>query len=54
MGKGVLVHCAAGVSRSATIVLSYLMKRNLMSRDKAYEYLKSKRNVIHPNSNFMS
>ncbi len=30
-GEAVLIHCAAGVSRSATIVLSYVMKTRGLS-----------------------
>ncbi|XP_070622687.1 LOW QUALITY PROTEIN: dual specificity protein phosphatase 10-like [Erythrolamprus reginae] len=52
-GKGVLVHCQAGVSRSATIVIAYLMKHTLMTMGDAYKYVKSRRPVISPNLNFM-
>lgn len=49
---GVLVHCAAGISRSATIVLAYLMQKNKKSMNDTYESLKTKRD-ISPNLDFM-
>ncbi|KAM6435213.1 dual specificity protein phosphatase 10-like isoform 1-T4 [Liasis olivaceus] len=52
-GKGVLIHCQAGVSRSATIVIAYLMKHTLMTMGDAYKYVKGRRSVISPNLNFM-
>ena len=48
----VFVHCAAGESRSATIVIAYLMWKNKMSFDKAYNFVKSKRSRIYPNFGF--
>uniref|UniRef100_A0A8C2WHZ3 protein-tyrosine-phosphatase n=1 Tax=Cyclopterus lumpus TaxID=8103 RepID=A0A8C2WHZ3_CYCLU len=50
---GVLVHCQAGVSRSATIVIAYLMKHTLMTMTDAYKYVRSRRPVVSPNLNFM-
>ncbi|KAM9331791.1 dual specificity protein phosphatase 10 [Pholidichthys leucotaenia] len=52
-GRGVLVHCQAGVSRSATIVIAYLMKHTLMTMTDAYKYVRSRRPVVSPNLNFM-
>ena len=53
-GKGaVLVHCFAGRSRSATMVLSYLMSHSGMRLDTALEYLLRIRPSVHPNSTFM-
>lgn len=49
---GVLVHCYDGVSRSATIVIAYLMRYKNMSLQKALDYVKSRRN-IKPNDGFM-
>ncbi|CAD8106504.1 unnamed protein product [Paramecium primaurelia] len=48
----VLVHCAAGVSRSASIVIAYLMRNKGWTYSEAFSYVKSKRFVICPNSGF--
>lgn len=52
-GGKTLVHCQAGISRSATICLAYIMYTERLSLDAAFEYVKSRRNVISPNVNFM-
>ena len=51
---GVLVHCQAGISRSATYVIYYLMKVKGMTLKDAYEHTKGKRYNIGPNVGFMS
>ena len=45
-GKNVLVHCSAGVSRSASIIIAYLMKKNQMKYNDAFKYVKAIRKVI--------
>lgn len=52
-GGKVLVHCMMGISRSAAIVIAYLMNRYGMSLHDAYSYVKLLRPEIGPNSNFM-
>jgi dual specificity phosphatase 12 len=47
-----VVHCAAGVSRSATIVAAYLIRRFKMSSDKALTHIWECRKVINPNYGF--
>ncbi|KAN0032978.1 hypothetical protein ACTA71_011185 [Dictyostelium dimigraforme] len=55
MKKGrVFVHCMAGKSRSASIVLSYLLKREIHSLSDCLFYLHSKRLEIRPNDGFMN
>ena len=49
----VLIHCAAGVSRSPTIAVAYLMKYYPMAMSEAYKFVKRRRSIISPNLNFM-
>lgn len=49
----VLVHCWAGVSRSATIVIMYLMRKYEFSLDEAHSFVKKKRRQIYPNPGFV-
>ena len=49
----ILLHCHAGVSRSATIAISYFMIYKRMSFEDAFQFVKSRRNVINPNPGFL-
>lgn len=49
----VLVHCQAGVSRSPTIVIAYLMARSHKNLTEAFAYVKDRRSIVAPNLNFM-
>jgi protein-tyrosine phosphatase len=45
----VLVHCYAGVSRSASVCIAYLMKKFNWSLEKSLWFIKSKRRFVNPN-----
>eukprot|EP01001_Neometanema_parovale_P006920 NODE_3254_length_1251_cov_138.421986_g3090_i0.p1 GENE.NODE_3254_length_1251_cov_138.421986_g3090_i0~~NODE_3254_length_1251_cov_138.421986_g3090_i0.p1 ORF type:complete len:223 (-),score=24.25 NODE_3254_length_1251_cov_138.421986_g3090_i0:503-1171(-) len=49
----VLVHCRRGISRSATIVISYIMKFLGKSFEDAFDFVKQKRDIINPNLGFV-
>ena len=50
---GILIHCLAGVSRSATITIAYLMSRRSIVFDKAYAQVEAKKKNISPNMDFL-
>lgn len=50
---GVIVHCAAGVSRSASVLIAYLMWKNRINFESAFRILKQVRPIVEPNSNFV-
>jgi len=49
-----LVHCYAGRSRSASIVISYLIKYHAMKVEEALQFVKNKRPAADPNRGFFS
>ncbi|XP_012241031.1 dual specificity protein phosphatase MPK-4 isoform X2 [Bombus vosnesenskii] len=50
----ILVHCYFGISRSATIVIAYLMKKYKKSFYDAFEAVKEKRRFVGPNAGFLA
>ncbi|TCD68759.1 hypothetical protein EIP91_009905 [Steccherinum ochraceum] len=52
-GRGVLVHCFAGVSRSATIVAAYLMHSRGLDPTAALNLIRERRPHVDPNEGFM-
>jgi dual specificity MAP kinase phosphatase len=54
-GKNVLVHCQAGVSRSATLIMAYLMYKKRMCVRRAFSHVRSTRirYIVQPNEQFM-
>jgi protein-tyrosine phosphatase len=51
-GIKTLVHCVAGVSRSASLCIVYLMKHDNLTLRQAYQHVKSARPIIRPNAGF--
>ena len=52
--SAILVHCVQGISRSSTIVIAYLMKRENMTLKDAYAHVKNLRPLIRPNKGFLT
>ncbi|XP_028841120.1 dual specificity protein phosphatase 8 [Denticeps clupeoides] len=53
LGCSVLVHCAAGISRSPALAVAYIMHRLGLDLDHAYRFVKERRPTISPNFNFL-
>jgi protein-tyrosine phosphatase len=49
----VLVHCHKGVSRSASFVIGYLMRKNEFTFDEALAHVQMCRSVVQPNTAFV-
>ena len=48
----VLVHCAAGISRSGAFCCAYMIEEGKMTLKEALEYGRERRNTFYPNNNF--
>lgn len=48
----VLVHCMAGISRSVSLIVYYLMKKYHLDFDNALQFVKNKRKIANPNNSF--
>ena len=51
--KKIYIHCMAGVSRSASIVIAYLMWKEQKGYNETYFAVKNKRRYIGPNGGFV-
>jgi len=49
----VMVHCMWGMSRSASVVIAYMMATQRMSLLKSLTYVKGKRRIVRPNRGFL-
>ncbi|KAF2896041.1 hypothetical protein ILUMI_10134 [Ignelater luminosus] len=50
----VLVHCYYGVSRSATVVIAYIMQKYQLTYAEAFDQVRTKRSIVFPNQGFVS
>ena len=50
--KNIFVHCFMGSSRSATIIIAYLIKYHKYGLRDALNYVKEKREVVNLNQDF--
>lgn len=51
-GGYIVVHCVAGMSRSASVCIAYLIKHQLMTLKEAFDKVKTARDLVHPNHGF--
>lgn len=49
----ILIHCAAGLSRSPTFAISYLMRENKWTFEDSYNFVKKKKPSIKINYGFL-
>ena len=53
-GFGILIHCDMGISRSATIVMAYLMKKMRKPLSEVFGFVKRRRPQVNPNFGFQA
>ncbi|KAG9508715.1 Dual specificity protein phosphatase 7, partial [Fragariocoptes setiger] len=51
--SNILIHCKAGISRSPTVAIAYMIRAHQCSLALAYHHVKCRRQQISPNLNFM-
>lgn len=51
-GDSILVHCYMGASRSAAVVINYLMRKNSISYEQAYKIVSGKRSLVNLSEKF--
>lgn len=54
MDRRVFVHCNAGISRSPTIIIAYVMRYFKIGFEDSFKLVKEKRMTINPNAGFIS
>jgi len=52
-GKNIIVHCFAGISRSVSVVITYLMVYKGWTYDLAFQHIKLRRPRMNPHSDFI-
>ena len=52
--NNILIHCSQGRSRSASLVVFYLMKEKGWNYDTCIKFIKEKRPSVRPNSGFVN
>lgn len=50
----IYIHCMAGISRSSTLLASYLICRHRLSTDEAITFIRGARYCVNPNPGFYS
>ena len=50
--NNILIHCAAGMSRSASLVIFYIMKEKKWDYDTCLNYTRERRPIVSPNEGF--
>ncbi|KAK9369537.1 dual specificity phosphatase [Lipomyces kononenkoae] len=51
-GGKILVHCIAGISRSSTLVIAYIMRDRRISLEEAWSLVQQGRPIVNPNDSF--
>ncbi|KAL3117145.1 hypothetical protein niasHT_007548 [Heterodera trifolii] len=52
-GINIVVHCQCGISRSATVVMAYLMRKYKWSVNEAFSFVQARRSCVQPNPSFL-